>query len=91
MTGTDLLQIGSALGAGIAGTLIAVVKYYETKRPPANGNGLTLKDYQAGVDRIVAAIQLAAKDMREEHSENMQQLAGNVAKDVELIVLRLKP
>ena len=93
MTGTDLIQIGSGLGAGIAGTLIAVIKWMERKAPEKPvGNGLSLKDYQTGVDRIVAAIQLAAKDMREEHSENMQQLAGNVARDVKIIVLEhVKP
>ena len=96
MTGTDLIQIGSGLGAGIAGTLIAVIKWMERKAPEKPvGNGLSLKDYQAGVDRVIDRLDhviAAIREMKIDHSENMQQLAGNVARDVKIIVLEhVKP
>ena len=86
MTGADLLQIGSGLGAGIAGTLLAVLKYLDKKtpegKPKANGY-LREETFREGVKEICGAIEKAADG----HTEDMQQLAGDVAKDVKILFL----
>ena len=93
MTGTDLIQIGSGLGAGIAGTLIAVIKYYERKHEPAkHGNGhltkaVFVEEMSKLGERVERVIRETAKDAHEGHREHMQQLAGSVARDVKIIVL----